>query len=156
MKQHVIEAFVEALENVQRDDSSGYIMYFVGDDHLLPFVTIAHSDQEGDNVSQLYRPGVFRVNIGISSETYKMLIGDSSNDVIDYATLNTFLPHPHYSQYNFICILNPINDQLERTKKLIIQSHSIATEKLDRQQRVIEQQGLPKNTLYNNNNDLET
>ncbi len=48
MNQHEVEAFVAALEDVQREDSYGYAMYFVGDDHMVPFVSIADSDNEYD------------------------------------------------------------------------------------------------------------
>ena len=60
MTQAEVEAFVAALENVQREENFGYSFFFVGDDHRLSFVTIANSDNEFDNVSNLNREGVFR------------------------------------------------------------------------------------------------
>lgn len=51
------------LPDVQREESFGYAFFFVGDDHRLPFVTIADSDSEYDRVSDLDREGVFRLNI---------------------------------------------------------------------------------------------
>ncbi len=71
MNQAEVEAFITTLENVQQEEAYGYLFFFVGDDHRLPFVTIANSDSEYDNVSNLNRDGVFRINIGISKKTLR-------------------------------------------------------------------------------------
>ncbi len=63
MTQAEVEAFVAAMDNVQRSENFGYSFFFVGDDHRLPFMTIANSDNEFYNVSYLDRDGVFRINI---------------------------------------------------------------------------------------------
>ena len=132
MNQAEVEAFVAELENVQREEAFGYLFFFVGDDHLLPFVTIANSDQDNDNVSNLSREGVLRINIGISKKTFKNLIAEPGAEPIDYSMLNVFLPHPDYSMQNFICILNPSGENIETTKKLIVEAHSIAAVRLQR------------------------
>jgi hypothetical protein len=132
MTQAEIEAFIAGLENVQQTENFGYLFFFVGDDHRLPFVTIANSDQDFDNVSNLNRAGVFRVNIGISKETFKNLIVESGSEPVDYSVLNVFLPHPDYAPQNFICILNPSGENVETTKKLIVEAHSIAAARLQR------------------------
>jgi hypothetical protein len=51
---------------------------------------------------------------------------------IDYSLLNVFLPHPHYARQHFVCIPNPIGDNLEKTKRLIVEAHSIAESRLQR------------------------
>ena len=132
MTQAEVEAFVAELENVQREENFGYSFFFVGDDHRLSFVTIANSDNEFDNVSNLNREGVFRVNIGVSKETFKNLIAESGSEPVDYSVLNAFLPHPHYSRQHFVCILNPSGENVETTKKLIAEAHSIAAKRLQR------------------------
>jgi len=132
MTQAEVEAFVAELENVQREENFGYSFFFVGDDHRLSFVTIANSDNEFDNVSNLNREGVFRVNIGVSKETFTNMIAKSSAELVDYSVLNVFLPHPHYSRQHFVCILNPSGENVETTKKLIVEAHSIAAIRLQR------------------------
>src|SRR5262245_46968213 len=102
MTQADLETFLAGLPNVQRIENFGYTFFFVGDDHRLPFVTIANFDNEFDDVSNLDREGVFRVNIGISRATFEQL-GLSGSEAIDYSVLNTFLPHPHYARQNFVC-----------------------------------------------------
>lgn len=132
MNQSEVESFVASLENVQQTENFGYLFFFVGDDHMLPFVTIATSDNEYDKVSNLDREGVFRINIGVNRETFKLLFSASTSENIDYSVLNIFLPHPDYAKQNFICILNPSGENVERTKQLIVEAHSIASARYQR------------------------
>jgi hypothetical protein len=133
MGQTEVESFVAGLENVQREENYGYVFFFVGDDHLLSFVTIANADNDWDNVSNLNRDGVFRVNIGVSRKTFDRLIGKSSgNEPVDYSALNTFLPHPEYAKQNFLCILNPSGENVEKTKELIMEAHAMAAKRFER------------------------
>lgn len=130
MTQDEVEAFAAGLENVQRDENFGYSFFFVGDDHRLPFVTLANSDNAFDNVSNLNREGVFRINIGVSKETFERLIIEANSEPIDYAVLNVILPHPHYARQHFVCILNPSGENAEITRQLIVEAHAIAAARL--------------------------
>jgi uncharacterized protein DUF6194 len=132
MNQFEVEEFVAKLDNVQREENFGYIFFFVGDDHRLSFVIIAQSDNDFDNVSNLNREGVFRINIGVSRETFEALLGDASSENVDYSVLNVFLPHPDYSKQHFVCILNPSQENEEVTKNLIVEAHSIAAARYQR------------------------
>ena len=134
MNQTDLESFVTGLPDVQRVDNPdlGYTFFFVGDDHRLPFVSIANSDNDFDNVSDLNREGVFRLNIGVSRETFDKLVGGSDLEDVDYSVLDVFLPHPHYAPQNFVCILNPAGDNVEATKRLIEEAHSIAEARMQR------------------------
>lgn len=132
MKQTDFEAFVNGLPNVQSEEKFGYSFFFVGSDHRLPFVTTTDSDNEYDDVSNLDREGVYRLNIGVSKETFNDLVSDQLDGDVDYAMLNVFLPHPHYSRQHFVCILNPAGDNVEKTKQLINEAHSIADKRLQR------------------------
>lgn len=133
MTEAEIETYLASLDNVQREENYGYTFFFVGDDHMRGFVTIAHADDEYDNVSNLNRDGVFRVNIGVSKETFKLLLGDDTPEQIDYAALNVFLPHPHYAKQHFISILNPSGENADTMKQLIIEAHQIAAARRPRQ-----------------------
>lgn len=135
MNQADVEAFVAGLDSVQREENFGYIFFFVGDDHRLPFVTIAQSDYDYDNVSNLNREGVFRINIGVSKETFESLVADSGSENIDYSVLDTFLPHPDYAKQHWVCILTPSQEHEEATKQLIVEAHSIAASRLLRTSR---------------------
>jgi len=130
MNQLELEAFIAKMDNIQQEENFGYTFFFVGDDHRLPFVTIADSDNEYDSVSNLNREGVFRINIGLSRETFASLLADPEN--VDYTVLNVFLPHPEYSKQHFVCILNPTGENVEVTKNLIVEAHAIAASRLER------------------------
>jgi hypothetical protein len=132
MNQSEVEAFVAKLGNVQQEENFGYIFYFIGEDHRLPFVSIAQSDNEFDTVSNLNREGVFRINIGVSKATFKALFADFESEPIDYSVLDVFLPHPHYAKQHFVCILNPSQEHAEATKKLIVEAHDLAAARLQR------------------------
>lgn len=132
MKQVDFETFIMGLPDVQREENYGYSFFFVGSDHRLPFVTIADSDNEYDKVSNLNREGVFRLNIGVSKDTFNRLTAGQAGHDIDYTVLNEFLPHPEYSRQHFVCILNPAQDRVEMTKRLIAEAHGLAEERVRR------------------------
>jgi hypothetical protein len=52
-----------------------------------------------DTASKLDRPGVFRLNIGISKVTYAKLF--------DFAALARLTPYPVYGRNHFVCVPNP-------------------------------------------------
>jgi hypothetical protein len=136
MNQVEWEEFVENMENVQREENFGYIFFFVGEDHRLPFVTIGHSDNDFDKVSNLNREGVFRINIGVSKESFESLLADPGTENVDYSVLDVFMPHPHYAKQHFVCILNPAQENVEVTKRLMVEAHSIAASRLQRRSRM--------------------
>lgn len=138
MNQQDIENFVSSLENVQRSEAYGYQFFFYADDHRLPFLTIANSDNDYDKVSNLNREGVFRVNLGVRKETFAKLFpenpaGDATG--LDFTLLNTFLPHPDYAKQHFICILNPSGANLEVFRTLVQEAHDVAKQRYERKNR---------------------
>jgi hypothetical protein len=78
----------------------------------FPFATIVTKDYgEFDNLSNLNRPGVFRLNIGVSKATFQRLFGDliatgKLND-FDFTAMDRLLPHPVYHLQHWVSILNP-------------------------------------------------
>lgn len=135
MTQAEVEQYIAQLPDVQREEAQGYVLYFIGDDHLVPFVSLATRDQEADNVSHLSRPGVFRINIGVGKQAYAELVGHVDAAMADYTQLNVFLPHPHYAAYYFVCILNPAGAHVARTQQLIAEAHAQASDRAERQRR---------------------
>lgn len=120
--------------DVETSDNFGYTFFFYSDDHMLPFVTLATSDNEYDRVSKLDRPGVFRVNIGVSRETFQALFGTNKIDVnnYDFTALDTVMPHPEYSAQSFICVLNPGEATFEKVKSFFAEAHDIAMKRYNR------------------------
>jgi hypothetical protein len=74
--------------------------------HWPNFATIVTTDEHDDGTpSSLSRPGVFRLNLGVSRATFERLVGSIATP--DYAALDRLLPHPVYAKQLWISILNP-------------------------------------------------
>jgi hypothetical protein len=83
--------------------------------HWPNFATLVTTD-EFDDASNLSRPGVFRLNIGLSRQRFDELVGSGSGQAdeadvtaatTDYTALDRLLPHPVYARQHWISILNP-------------------------------------------------
>ena len=72
--------------------------------HWPNFATIVTTD-EHDDASDLSRPGVFRLNIGVDKATFRRVAGADPDP--DYTALDRLLPHPVYARQHWISILNP-------------------------------------------------
>ena len=118
----------DTFPGVETAENFGYTFFFYGSDHKLPFATLAASDNEYDRVSNLDRPGVFRLNIGVSRETFHSLFGADPVDVgtYDFTVLDTILPHPHYAAQHFICVLSPSEATFDRVRTFLAEAHDIA------------------------------
>lgn len=127
MTQIEITNLISRFENVQLEENMGYIFFFVGDNHYVPFATIGYADNEGDSLSNLNRNGIFRVNLGVSKESFNTLFPNyDPKQNFDYTQLDSFMPHPHYFQQFYICILNPSGENDDLLKSLISEAYSIA------------------------------
>lgn len=99
----------------------------------MPFATIVTKDYgEFDNSSRLDRPGVFRLNIGVSRDTFRALFGyapgeeSPASEDYDFAALDTVMPHPVYAPQSWVCVLNPSPETFERVKPLLADAYSRA------------------------------
>lgn len=72
--------------------------------HWPNYATLVTTD-EHDDASDLDRPGVFRLNLGVDRETFDRIAGEDSDP--DYTAVDRLLPHPVYGQQHWISILNP-------------------------------------------------
>ena len=117
--------------NVETSNNYGYTFFFYGDDHMLPFATLAAADNEYDRVSNLDRPGVFRLNIGVSKPTFVSLFGADKTDVsrYDFTALNTIMPHPEYAAQSFICVLSPSEATFEKVQRLLAEAYDLAVKR---------------------------
>lgn len=99
----------------------------------FPFCTTVTKDYgEFDRLSNLNRPGVFRLNIGLSAHTYISLFGHPGNDHLagggrDFSLQDVLMPHPVYARQHWVCIVTPTETTFERTIwPLIIEAHERA------------------------------
>jgi hypothetical protein len=73
----------------------------------MPFATIVTKDYDGfDTASNLNRPGVFRLNIGVGRMALLELVGHTDAPV-DYTAFDRVMPHPVYATQGWVSILNP-------------------------------------------------
>jgi hypothetical protein len=74
--------------------------------HWPNFATIVTTDEHDVGTpSNLSRPGVFRLNLGVGRATFQRLVGSMADP--DYAAFDRPLPHPVYGKQLWISILNP-------------------------------------------------
>ncbi len=98
----------------------------------FPFATIVIKDYgDFDNASNLNRPGVFRLNLGVSKQTYESLFADDGAPR-DFTQLDVLLPHPVYGKNHWVCVLNPSDATFDSLTPLIAEAHRIAKSRYDR------------------------
>jgi hypothetical protein len=92
--------------------------------HWPNFATIVTTDEhdEGSPSNLSARPDVYRLNIGVSRETFDRLVGGGSDS--DYAAIDRVLPHPVYARQHWVSILNPSAETYETiVKPLLKEAH---------------------------------
>ncbi|MET7330088.1 DUF6194 family protein [Nonomuraea sp. NPDC005650] len=86
-----------------------------------PFATIVIKDYpDWDTVSDLNRPGVFRLNIAIGRAAMERLVGDDPD--VDYTAEDRVVPHPKYATQGWIAIVSPG----EQARPLLTEAHARA------------------------------
>ena len=80
--------------------------------HWPNFATLVTTN-EHDDASELDRPGVFRLNLGVDRPTFEQIAAAEPDP--DFKAFDRLLPHPVYGQQLWISILNPTHYTFERT-----------------------------------------
>jgi hypothetical protein len=105
MIQLIRDAFPDAV--VARIESAAY--FSLDEKHWPNFATIVWTDGHDEGApSNLARPGVYRVNVGVERETFQRLVGGMTDP--DYAAFDRFVPHPVYARQRWIAVLNPSHE----------------------------------------------
>jgi hypothetical protein len=133
----VVDYIMKTFAGVETTENFGYTFFFYRSDRKLPFATLISSDYDYDRISNLDRPGVFRLNIGISKQTFQSLFGTAKVDVsnYDFTALDVIMPHPDYAQHHFICVLSPSEATLERVRPLLAEAYDIAVRRYTSQNK---------------------
>ena len=104
-------------------------------DRKFPFATIVTKDYgDFDAASNLNRPGVFRLNIGVDRETFQSTFSDEAAG-FDFTTLDQLMPHPVYAKQHWICVLNPSRKTLQEMYPLLEAAHAVAVLKHSKRDR---------------------
>ena len=149
----ISQYITETFEGVDVVTDSGNSFFFynpdknVPPDHRFPFVTLVTSDLY-DQFSNLNRPSIFRLNIGIGKQTFRSLIGspslpsDRDSAAIsgenasgyDFTALDQVMPHPVYGRMYWVCVLNPSDETFEtNVRQLLAEAYDLAVSKYKRQ-----------------------
>lgn len=133
----ITEYITQTFPGVETTTNLGYTFFFYREERIHAFATIASTGNEYEQVSRLDRPGVYRLNIGVSRETFKSLFGADKVNVSDYdfTVLDTLLPHPDYSAQFFICVLSPGDETFEKIHPLLAEAYEIAVRKFNRRNK---------------------
>lgn len=113
----LIQYITETFDNIHIATADGNSFFFVGpygESHKFPFATLVTNDLY-DQVSDLNRPEVYRLNIGVSKQTYQSLFGDKKSDSgdeddadsYDFTALDQIMSHPVYGKMYWVCVLTP-------------------------------------------------
>lgn len=130
MSRYITKTFAD----VETTEAFGYTFFFYRDDHKLPFATLATGDNEYDRVSNLDRPGVYRLNLGVSRETFQELFRAEAlgTEAYDYTALDRLMPHPDYAAQSFLCVLSPSSATFERLRPLLAEAYGLAVTRFHR------------------------
>jgi hypothetical protein len=136
-----VDVVVASEENGAPEVSWGDTFFFYdpeGDipaDRRFPFATIVTQDYgDFDAKSQLDRPGVFRVNMCVSKETFDGLFGGQDLDAHDFAALDTPIPHPVYGPQSWVSVLNPGPATSDLVRRLLAEAHERAAARHERRE----------------------
>lgn len=114
---------------------SGDTFFFTDPKHYFPFATLIFGDDH-DQASNLSRPGVFRLNVGVGKETFRSLFPDP-NAAHDFAALDRVMPHPVYAAQYFVCVLNPSDATFERhVRPLLEEAYALSVERYGKRSSV--------------------
>jgi hypothetical protein len=81
-----------------------------------------------DSASDLDRPGVYRLNIGLPRDRFRGLIDPTAEH--DLTAVDVLLPHPIYGKQNWLCVLNP-DLTWPCVQQLLADAHAFAVRKYD-------------------------
>lgn len=136
-EQEIINYIIQTFPEVETQENFGYTFFFYQSERVMPFATLITADNEYDTISNLNRPGVYRLNIGISRATFQALFGSQKIDPSQYnfTACDVLMPHPDYAPQNFVCVLSPGAAILEQVKQLLAEAYEIAVTRFNRRNK---------------------
>ena len=143
------ETLIETIKNTFSgvdvlEANQNHFLYYHPDpllppDRRMPFATLMTND-DNDQVSELNRPGIYRLNIGIKPQTYKRMFGQQpampeGTETIqtghDFTALDQIMPHPVYAAMSWVCVLNPGPRTFDQAMLLLAEAHETARRRHD-------------------------
>ena len=122
------EYLLASFPGVYRVEAGGNSFFMLDPKGMMPFATLMVNDAN-DSFSNLERPGVYRLNIGVSKERYLSLFGapfseeDATSGKYDFTALDVLLPHPVYGRQRWVSVLNPGWATWKRVQELLAEAY---------------------------------
>jgi hypothetical protein len=132
----LVQYITETFDGVNPLEAAGDYYFLYDPERNLPpnrqhpFATLITGDRH-DQFSDLDRPGVYRLNLGVSRETFQSLVGADATS--DFTELDRLMPHPVYGQMHWLCVLNPSEATFESLKPLLAEAHLRAVRRIHRE-----------------------
>ncbi len=111
----ITQYIIDTFDGIHLVTADGNTFFIYDPEGKFPFATLMINDAN-DQFSNLSRPSAFRLNIGVSKQTYQSLFGtqtpssDQGGDAesnYDFTVFDQLLPHPVYGRQYWVCVLNP-------------------------------------------------
>ncbi|WP_420593587.1 DUF6194 family protein [Deinococcus sp.] len=133
-EQDVLDFIHSEFQGVLLVESAGNFFVFYSPNDLaaeqrMPFATVMTNDIN-DGFSDLNRPGVYRLNVGVERATFAGLFGVGPTP--DFTALDQLLPHPVYAASSWVCVLNPGPETFRRMRLLIAEAYALAVRRVKR------------------------
>jgi Family of unknown function (DUF6194) len=145
MNEEDVSQYIQAtFSGVKPTAAWGETSFFYNPGNALPrgvyFATLKNKDGANDQASNLSREGIFRLNLGLSKNTYQSLLGPipgrpPAGGIVqtghDFSALDILLPHPVYAWMGWACALNPSESTFAHIKPLLAEAYQLAVGKFD-------------------------
>jgi hypothetical protein len=119
----ITKYITDTFEGVEVVVALGASFFSIDPERKFPFATLVTSD-EHDQFSDLSRPGVFRLNVGVGKQTFQSLFGSTEGH--DFTALDKIMPHPVYGKMYWVCVLNPSAATFEAVKPLLAEAYELS------------------------------
>lgn len=134
----IAQYIIDTFDGIHTVTADGNTFFFYDPDRKFPFATLVTNDAY-DQTSDLNRPSVFRLNIGIGKQTYRSLFGSRTptsaedggvDSGYDFTALDRLLPHPVYGKMYWVCVLNPSATTFQAAvQPLLAEAYDLAVSK---------------------------
>ena len=130
----ITQFIVDTFNGIETVTVDGNTFFFYDPTRKFPLATLMTNDLN-DRASNLDRPSVFRLNIGIGKQTYRSLFGaqppasgtdDAVESGYDFTALDQLMPHPVYGRQYWVCVLNPSAATFQAVRPLLAEAYGLA------------------------------
>ncbi len=144
----IIDYVLSTYDGLVVDRNWGERGLFYNPHRTLPkgvyLLTFKERDGANDSASNVNREGVFRLNLGISKETFREMFGSMPSrppagqhiaGPWDFQALDVITPHPVYGWMAWTAVLSPSVKTFEALKPLIGEGYELAVQRFRRRKK---------------------